>query len=115
MIRADVYQPFFRKFLWVSLACTAFGGWCLYDGLIAYPKKLTIAEAYESLPEEGRSDAWKELAGEKGWPTKTPSKTAKDIQAQHRKPVHDAQLRRNLRDLCFPEIHLRPGHLGRGR
>ncbi|QEF99570.1 hypothetical protein Mal15_36350 [Stieleria maiorica] len=79
MIRADVHQPFFRKFLYVFLGCTAFAGWCLYDGLIGYPKKLTIAEAYESLPEENRRDAWKELAGENGWPTITPAKTADDV------------------------------------
>ena len=79
MIRAQVHQPFFRKFLYVFLGCTAFAGWCLYDGLIAYPKKLTIAEAYEGLPEEGRREAWKELAGENGWPTITPAKTASDI------------------------------------
>ncbi|PAY17219.1 hypothetical protein CKO51_22390 [Rhodopirellula sp. SM50] len=79
MIRAQVHQPFFRKFLYVFLGCTAFAGWCLYDGLIKYPKHLTIAEAYEGLPEEGRREAWKELAAEKGWPTITPSKTANDI------------------------------------
>lgn len=79
MIRANVHQPFFRKFLYVFLGCTAFAGWCLYDGLVAYPNKLTIAEAYEELPEEDRREAWKELATEKGWPTLTPSKTAQDI------------------------------------
>lgn len=79
MIRANVHQPFFRKFLWVFLGCTGFAGWCLYDGLIAYPTKLTIAEAYEALPEEDRREAWKEMATEKGWPTLTPSKTADDI------------------------------------
>ncbi|MEO1615165.1 MAG: hypothetical protein AAFV88_04905 [Planctomycetota bacterium] len=79
MIRANVHQPFFRKFLWVFLGCTAFACWCLYDGLVAYPKKLTIAEAYEELPEEGRREAWKELAAEKGWPTITPAKTAEDV------------------------------------
>jgi len=79
MIRANVHQPFFRKFLYVFLGCTAFAGWCLYDGLIAYPYALTIAEAYETLPEENRREAWQELAAEKGWPTLTPSKTATDI------------------------------------
>jgi hypothetical protein len=79
MIRADVHQPFFRKFLWVFLGCTIFAAWCLYDGLVAYPKDLTIAEAYEELPEEGRREAWITLATEKGWPTITPAKTAKDI------------------------------------
>lgn len=79
MIRAEVHQPFFRKFLWVFLGCTAFAAYCLYDGLVAYPRNLTIAEAYESLPEENRREAWKELAAEKGWPTITPAKTAKDI------------------------------------
>ena len=79
MIRADVYHPYFRKFLWVFLGCIAFCGYCLYDGLVKYPTQLTHAEAYESLPEDGRQDAWKELAQQKGWPSKTPSKSAKDL------------------------------------
>ena len=79
MIRANVDQKYFRKFLWVFLGCTAFAAYCLYDGLVAYPKKLTIAEAYEKLPESGRRDAWKELAAKEGWPTITPAKTAEEI------------------------------------
>lgn len=79
MIRADVHQPFFRKFLFVFLGCAGFGCYFLYDGLIGYPNQLTIAEAYEGLPEEGRLDAWKKLAGEKGWPVRTPPKSAEEI------------------------------------
>jgi hypothetical protein len=79
MIRADVHQPYFRKFLFVFLGCTAFALWFLYDGLIGYPHQLTMAEAYEALPEAGRQDAWKELAAENGWPTRTPAKSAEDI------------------------------------
>ncbi|MCO8125455.1 hypothetical protein NHH03_27195 [Stieleria sp. TO1_6] len=79
MIRAEVHQPFFRKFLWVFLGCLAFAGWCLYDGLIGYPHQMTIADAYEKLPEEGRREAWKTLAAEKGWPTRTPDKSAEEI------------------------------------
>jgi hypothetical protein len=79
MIRAEVHQPFFRKFLYVFLGCIAFAGWCLYDGLVAYPKKLTQAEAYQALPDDGRQDAWRELAAEKGWPTLTPSKSPEEI------------------------------------
>ncbi|KAA5540707.1 hypothetical protein FYK55_20165 [Roseiconus nitratireducens] len=79
MLRAEAYQPFFRKFLWIFLGCVAYSLWCLYDGLIAYPHQLTIAEAYEALPEEGRREAWQVLAAEKGWPTLTPQKSAKEI------------------------------------
>ena len=79
MLRADVHKPFFRKFLFVFLGCLAYSGWCLYDGLWAYPRKLTVALAYEELPEEGRREAWEELAKEKGWPPVTPQKTAEDI------------------------------------
>ena len=79
MLRAEVHKPFFRKFLFVFLGCLAYSGWCLYDGLWAYPRKLTIAMAYEELPEEGRREAWEELAAEKGWPPVTPQKTAEEI------------------------------------
>ncbi|MDM4016655.1 hypothetical protein [Roseiconus lacunae] len=80
MIRANVHQPFFRKFLFVFLGCLAFGAYCLYDGLVAYPKKLTMAAAYEELPEEGRQEAWQALATEKGWPTRTPANSAEEMQ-----------------------------------
>ena len=79
MIRAEVHQPYFRKFLFVFLGCTAFAMWCLYDCLVGYPRKLTQAEAYAQLPEEGRQKAWRELATEKGWPTITPAKSPEDI------------------------------------
>ncbi|MCC9601592.1 hypothetical protein LOC67_13625 [Stieleria sp. JC731] len=79
MIRAEVHTPFFRKFLFVFLGCIAFGAYCLYDGLVAYPKKLSMSEAYEALPEDGRQDAWKDLATEKGWPTRTPANSAEEM------------------------------------
>ncbi|WP_143543947.1 hypothetical protein [Rhodopirellula sp. MGV] len=79
MIRADVHQPYFRKFLFVFLGCLAFGAYCLYDGLVAYPKKLTMAEAYEQLPEDGRQEAWVTLATEKGWPTRTPANSPDEM------------------------------------
>lgn len=79
MLRADVHKPFFRKFLLVFLGCLAYSGWCLYDGLWAYPRQLTIAMAYEELPEEGRREAWEALAAENGWPPVTPQKKAEKI------------------------------------
>lgn len=53
MIRADVHLPFFRKFLWIGLALTAYGGWCLYDAWVTYPKKIKLAEEYSSVGSEG--------------------------------------------------------------
>ncbi|MEO1529761.1 MAG: hypothetical protein AAFX06_30455 [Planctomycetota bacterium] len=79
MLRADVHKPFFRKFLFVFLGCLGYSGLCLKDGLWAYPKKLTVAMAYEELPEEGREEAWEKLAAEKGWPPVAPAKEAKKI------------------------------------
>ena len=54
MIRATVETKYFRKFLYVFLGCVAYSGWRLYDGLIGYPNKLVIAEAYETIPEDDR-------------------------------------------------------------
>lgn len=80
MIRAAVDQKFFLKFLLVFFGCLAFSGWCLYDGLVAAPKKLTMALAYESLPDDdNRRDAWRELAQSQGWPTITPQKSSKEV------------------------------------
>lgn len=79
MIRATLEHKFFRRFLYVFLGCLAFSCWCLFDALIAYPRQLEIAMAYEQIDEDLRRDQWPEVAKEKGWPTAPPQKTAEAI------------------------------------
>lgn len=81
MIRADVDNSFFRRYLWIALGSVSYAFWCLYDGLIAYPRKLEIAKAFEAIPDDAmKFQAWSQLATENGWATRFPAKTAKEIE-----------------------------------
>jgi hypothetical protein len=79
-IQADYQEPFFRKFLLISLICFAYGLWCLYDGLVAYPANLERAKVYHvemaELGEE-REAAWLERTQTEGWPIPIPDKPDK--------------------------------------
>lgn len=80
MIRADVHLPFFRKHLFLALGCFAYALYFIYDGLIAYPKKLKIAEAFESIPNgPNKSEQWVQMATENGWSSRNPAKTADEV------------------------------------
>lgn len=96
-IRADSNNSFLQRFLLVAIVCFAFGLWSLYDGFIAYPKKLERSEAYHELAEEfedstspaGLNDEneqkffeeWEQLATEKGWSVAKPKKTPPEIES----------------------------------
>ena len=82
MIRAEADTSFFRRFLWIAMACALGIAWCLFDALVTYPKKLQIALLYESYPqtEEGLQ-AWDSDASSRGWLTDAPEKTAHEIEA----------------------------------
>src|SRR6056297_3227901 len=77
MLRANYCPGYFRRFLFVSLGCLAYASWCLYDGFVAYPQQLTMAAVYYELPEENRTELWREEAKANGWnyeKPKTPEK-----------------------------------------
>ena len=83
MLRADVQASFFRRYLWIAVACVGCIGWCVFDIQVTYPGKLVIVEAYESLPDTlKREGTWIQLAEEKGWSTDTPAKSSSEIKGQ---------------------------------
>lgn len=73
-IRAQSDRKFFRRFILLGLGALGFAGWCLYDGLVAWPKKNQIWAAYEAIPEADRPERWPEVAAENGWSSKRPKK-----------------------------------------
>ena len=77
MLRANYVPGYFLRFLLVALGCFAFAMYCLYDGFIAYPKKLEIAKVYYEMPEENRATLWREKAKENGWSFETPKEPKK--------------------------------------
>ncbi len=52
----------------IALMCLGFGGWSLYDGLVGYPAKNVIADAWADLPSERLDQWWHEIARKEGWP-----------------------------------------------
>jgi hypothetical protein len=82
MIRADVHMPYFRKFLWIAAGCVVGVAWCSYDAWVTYPRKLEIAEAFESFPEtEEGQQQWAQRAEESGWSQAAPSKSTAEIES----------------------------------
>lgn len=69
-IRAEADKKFLMKFLLISIACFAFGLYCIYDGLIGYPSQLPRARAFaelDHLDDSERTKQWQVIAKEKGW------------------------------------------------
>lgn len=64
------------------MACVIGTGWCLLDALVTYPRKLEIAEVYESYPqtEEGIAQ-WESDAVERGWLPIPPEKASHELEA----------------------------------
>lgn len=79
-VQAAYQEAFFRKFLFIALICFAYGLWCLYDGLVAYPAKLERARVYHVEMAElgdGREAAWLERTQAESWPIPIPDKPEK--------------------------------------
>ncbi len=74
-LRADYTPGYFRRFLWIALACAAFAGWCFYDGLVVYPKKLDQAKVYWALDEATRDKQWRDITAANQWPPSPPDPT----------------------------------------
>lgn len=78
-MRANTEKKFLLKYLLIGVACTAFGGWAIYDVLIKYPAQIPRLEAWEklladeSLDDEQRVQQYRELAQENGWSNKRPT------------------------------------------
>jgi hypothetical protein len=51
----------------VGLFCIGFGLYCLYDGMVAWPKQRERALAFQELKDEGREGEWPLIAAEHGW------------------------------------------------
>lgn len=78
---------FDRSYLWrywvIILMGLGSAAWFFYDATIGYPKKAKIAQAWEGLAElesGPRSERWREMAAEKGWPQEVPIKPSKEIE-----------------------------------
>ena len=73
-IRANFTNSFLIRYAFIAVVCLGFMFWCLYDGLIGYPKLMGPALAFQAIqerePKPSDSDAKREfleLAKENDW------------------------------------------------
>jgi hypothetical protein len=82
-IRADFQSTYLFRYILLGGAFLCMSLWFLYDGVIGYPSKLPIAQAYDKLRElepAKRADEWQKIASERGWPREVPKKNAEQIE-----------------------------------
>ena len=73
--RANISRSYVLRLSVISLFCIGFALYCLYDGIVAWPKKqqraLAFKELKDTLSETGQdnqlTEQWTEMAKEKGW------------------------------------------------
>lgn len=79
-LRAETNNAFLLKYLIIGLICTCFGGWASYDAFVKYPSLIPISRAWEEIQKDNSLDdaakdvKYKEMAKERNWPVKHPSK-----------------------------------------
>ena len=73
-LRTKISSNFLKRIGIVGLFCFGMTGWCLKDGLFAWPQQQERANAYLAFEEENPDidkkelfEMWKEVASEKGW------------------------------------------------
>ena len=83
-VRANFQSSYQRRYLLLAGVCMFMAAWFAYDGLIGYPSKLPAARAYDAirdLDSAERSERWREIAEQNGWPRRVPDKSAETIES----------------------------------
>ena len=74
-IRANFANRYLMRYMMFAIVCGGFALYCLYDGLVVYPKKLEQSIEFEKLsdlePNEARAQ-WLVIAEQKGWSANEP-------------------------------------------
>jgi hypothetical protein len=79
-LRAPTNNAFLMKYLIISLICIGFGIWATYDAFVGYPAMMEKSQVWEELLKDKALDdaakdaRYKEIAAERGWPSKRPTK-----------------------------------------
>ena len=92
-VRAEYDPTYFRRFLWMALACAGASAWFFFDGSVTYPNELKRCEAYWQAT-DNPNDPWKpmesrdwvKVAASNDWskeiPRETPDKQREKIGTQ---------------------------------
>lgn len=71
-IRSNDDKRYSRRFIIMGAVICGFSLWCLYDGLVKYPREQARGLAFDKLSSEGREKEWDEYAIERGWSNSIP-------------------------------------------
>ena len=76
-LKATIAASYRNRLILIALAAYLYSAWCVYDALVAYPKKMDIRAEFERVQEENpdtwKTVEWPALAEENGWDgTKVP-------------------------------------------
>lgn len=83
-IRAEFQNSYLLRYALLGGVFLFMSLWFAYDGLVAYPSKLPMAEAYDEFRElepAKRVEAWEKIAQERNWPREAPKKSAEEIRS----------------------------------
>ncbi len=82
--RANFQSSYLTRYSLLAAVCLGMCAWFAYDGFVAYPKKLVVAEAFEEVADLSGpelEDRWNEITSEKGWESRRPEKKAEEIRS----------------------------------
>lgn len=80
--RANFQKNYLVRYGVLAVVCVFLGSWFAYDGLVGYPSKIPMAEAYDELRDletEERLTKWDQVSSKNNWPSAPPTKTAAEI------------------------------------
>lgn len=83
-LRANFQSSYLTRYTLLAAVCLGMCAWFAYDGFVAYPKKLVVAEAFEEVADLSGpelEDRWNEITSEKGWNSRRPEKKAEEIRS----------------------------------
>lgn len=81
-LRANFQNGYLTRYTILAVVCLGMCAWFAYDGFVAYPAKLEVAEAFDEiadLPGKEIEERWNEITTEKGWKNRRPEKRAEEI------------------------------------
>ncbi|GAB5406016.1 MAG: hypothetical protein Aurels2KO_42470 [Aureliella sp.] len=82
--RANFQKSYLTRYTLLAAVCLGMCAWFAYDGFVAYPAKLVVAQAFEEVADLSGpelEDRWNEITSEKGWKSKRPEKKAEEIRS----------------------------------
>ena len=66
--RATTWPGYRWRLTLIAVMCLGFAAWCMFDGLVKYPKQNKVHRAYHHPPRDHLDQWWPPIAHERHWP-----------------------------------------------